>query len=462
MILWLLLACGADDTRDSGVVTSPPPSTPAVDTATTTSTTPTVAEPPALAEPAAAMDLDPDPSVLHVQLTAAPHTYAIDGETVQGFAYNGQVPGPTLRAPVGGTLRVELTNDVDAPTTIHWHGPRDVPFPMDGVAWMGAPVEPGASFVYEIPLTHAGTFWYHPHFDTARQVDLGLYGALIVEDPTEPTVDIDQVWIFDSFGEHDGAEGHDHGFVPLPGQWTVNGAVQPVLEAGGAVVRARLINVSNTGYLRLDWPDARLLAGDQGLLPEPVPLDDVVLGPGDRIEVELRVGPEDQILTTNSHSLAGPSELGEPVPLLTLRSSGEPPASAPAWPTDDAGPTPDPGRTDIVYVFQGDERTGEWRINGETFPDVTIETLPLGVEAIVEVRNLSPSHHPFHTHGVHFELLSRDGVPPDRRTIEDTLDIGIRETVRLRIEADNLGDWMTHCHILPHAEGGMMTVLRIE
>ena len=93
-------------------------------------------------------------------LTAAPHAYTVDGEPVQGFAYNGQVPGPTLRAPVGGTLRVELTNAVDAPTTIHWHGPRDVPFPMDGVAWMGAPVEPGASFVYEIPLTHAGTFWY--------------------------------------------------------------------------------------------------------------------------------------------------------------------------------------------------------------------------------------------------------------------------------------------------------------
>ena len=59
-------------------------------------------------------------------------------------------------------------------------------------------------------------------------------------------------------------------------------------------------------------------------------------------------------------------------------------------------------------------------------------------------------------------MLAVDGVPPPMRTVEDTLDIGIQQTVRLSIHADNPGDWMSHCHILPHAEGGMMTVLRVE
>ena len=114
------------------------------------------------------------------------------------------------------------------------------------------------------------------------------------------------------------------------------------------------------------------------------------------------------------------------------------------------------------YVFQGDEQTGQWRINGEAFPDVTIETLPEGVPAVIEVRNLSATEHPFHLHGMSFEVLSVDGVPPDQRTIQDTVNIGIRQTLRILVPADNVGDWMAHCHILPHAEGGMMTVLRVE
>ena len=87
--------------------------------------------------------------------------------------------------------------------------------------------------------------------------------------------------------------------------------------------------------------------------------------------------------------------------------------------------------------------------------------MALGSEIVLEVRNVSPSHHPFHLHGLTFEVLSIDGIPPAQRLVEDTLDIGIRQTVRLRIEANNPGHWMSHCHILPHADEGMMTVLRV-
>ena len=59
-------------------------------------------------------------------------------------------------------------------------------------------------------------------------------------------------------------------------------------------------------------------------------------------------------------------------------------------------------------------------------------------------------------------MLSRDGVAPAYRTIEDNVNVGVRETLRIRLHATNPGDWMTHCHILPHADGGMMTVLRIS
>ena len=61
-----------------------------------------------------------------------------------------------------------------------------------------------------------------------------------------------------------------------------------------------------------------------------------------------------------------------------------------------------------------------------------------------------------------FEVLSIDGVAPNPRQLEAPLNLGVYSTARLRIEASNPGDWMSHCHILPHAEGGMMTVLRVE
>jgi FtsP/CotA-like multicopper oxidase with cupredoxin domain len=114
-----------------------------------------------------------------------------------------------------------------------------------------------------------------------------------------------------------------------------------------------------------------------------------------------------------------------------------------------------------VYVFSGGG-TEDWLINGEVFPEVTVETLALGSDGVVELRNLSATEHPFHLHGQVFEVLSRNGVVPAVYEQADTVNVGIRETVRLLVHADNPGDWMAHCHLLPHAEGGMMTVLRVE
>ncbi|MCB9645447.1 MAG: multicopper oxidase domain-containing protein [Deltaproteobacteria bacterium] len=92
---------------------------------------------------------------------------------------------------------------------------------------------------------------------------------------------------------------------------------------------------------------------------------------------------------------------------------------------------------------------------------MTIHELPVGQPRIIEVRNLSPSEHPFHTHGMSFEVLSINGQAPAARRVEDTLNLGIRDAVRLLVRPEVPGDWMTHCHILPHAEDGMMTVLRV-
>ena len=140
-----------------------------------------------------------------------------------------------------------------------------------------------------------------------------------------------------------------------------------------------------------------------------------------------------------------------------------PPAPDPVdWGFDGAAPTQDPGRTDIRLVLQGDATEDAWMMNGETFPDVSVPAVARDEELILEVRNISPTEHPFHVHGHEFEVLSVNGAPPPARQVEDTINIRIRETVRLRMVPDNPGFWMTHSHILPHAEGGMMTVLQVD
>ena len=125
-------------------------------------------------------------SVREVSLEARELTWELaPGKTIKAMAYNGQIPGPEIRVQEGQRVRVILKNALREPTTLHWHG-VDVPNPMDGVAGVTQkPVGPGAMFVYEFEARPAGTRWYHTHFDSVKQLDLGLYAPLIIE-PAQP------------------------------------------------------------------------------------------------------------------------------------------------------------------------------------------------------------------------------------------------------------------------------------
>jgi FtsP/CotA-like multicopper oxidase with cupredoxin domain len=424
----------------------------------------------ALVRPQVAMDLDPRPDFVRVELVARALEEGHDGLL---YAYNGLNPGPVIRAKVGDELTVNFRNELDAPTTIHWHGIK-VPFDMDGVTWRGAPIEPGETFQYQFTLSHAGTFWYHPHFNTDRQVDGGLYGALIVENPDEPTTDDERLLIFDTAHEFDearstlpdglmGRTGHGHG--RRKALWLINGEPAPVKikYPGGSTVRVRMINVSSSGYVDLSWPDIRQIAADQGLFPSMQHPENIVLGPGDRAEVEWQISRDDFDVDNAAWSLNGGSSY-EPAETL-LEVEVENPADRAAdinWPFTGQAVSADPGYMDILYALSGSDRTGIWLINGERFPDVTISQVEYGAEVIIEVRNLSPTEHPFHLHGLQFEVLSKNGRPSPYQMIEDTFNLRIRDQVRLKVLADNPGFWMTHCHILPHAGDGMMTVLQVN
>lgn len=108
-----------------------------------------------------------------------------NGVTVPVWTFNGSTPGPEIRVEKGQKIRVTLKNELPAPVSIHWHGYK-VPNKMDGIPGVTQDaVAPGKSFTYEFVAGQAGTYWYHSHQDSVNQVDRGLYGAFIVEDPKD-------------------------------------------------------------------------------------------------------------------------------------------------------------------------------------------------------------------------------------------------------------------------------------
>ncbi|RYL93441.1 multicopper oxidase family protein [Sporolactobacillus sp. THM7-4] len=108
-----------------------------------------------------------------------------NGITVPVWTFNGSAPGPVIRVEKGQRVRVTLKNELPAPVSIHWHG-YPVPNKMDGVPGVTQnAVAPGKSFTYAFVADKAGTYWYHSHQNSVNQVDRGLYGAFIVEDPEE-------------------------------------------------------------------------------------------------------------------------------------------------------------------------------------------------------------------------------------------------------------------------------------
>src|SRR5687767_8735982 len=250
-----------------------------------------------------------DPRTVRIALEARETNWEVaPGVTIAGFAYNGQVPGPTIELKRGVPVEIEFTNRLSEPTLIHWHGLR-IPAAMDGTQSTQRPVEPGQTFTYRFTPPDAGTFWYHPHANETEQLEKGLYGAFIVRGDDEPVVDREQVLVLDDvnadkqgrlakFGgfreRHDGREGD----IRL-----INGKAEPQLTiAAGQVERWRIINASSARYVRLSLGGMRfrIIGTDGGLIETPVEATEILLPPADR--VELLVGPfaEGQTLTIDS------------------------------------------------------------------------------------------------------------------------------------------------------------------
>lgn len=225
------------------------------------------------------------------RLRAGASQHEIAGRTVETWTYNGSLPGPLLRARVGDRVVVDFVNDLGVPTTIHWHG-VEVPATQDGSSISQLPIEPGGSQRYEFTALRPSLFWYHPHFDTNEQVERGLHGALLIEDPDEhrmlgvepahehvlvlDDILLDDTGIAPPFPSDPLANAVMHFNGREGNVLLVNGVARPTISVrNGTPQRLRVVNVANTRLMRLSFGDGQRVwrvGGDAGLLDSPVPV----------------------------------------------------------------------------------------------------------------------------------------------------------------------------------------------
>jgi FtsP/CotA-like multicopper oxidase with cupredoxin domain len=433
-----------------------------------------------------ATDVNPADDVVEVQLVAEPtEATLLPGTRASVWAYRdgagtgrGTIPGPLIRAKQGDRIIVHLHNDLPEATTIHWHGVR-VPPESDGTLAVQAVVEPGAEFTYDFIASDAGTFWYHPHVRGDVQIERGLYGMLIVSGGTDVPVDADRAFVLDDVKlEADGSLSTqtDSLDIMLGRQGNVllvNGRMRPTLavKAGGRE-RWRLANAANGRYfnLRLGNNRLRVISWDGGLLAQPYEVETLLIAPGERYEilVEPTGNGGDEVDLETIHYDRG-HDIPDPGPksLMTVKlvQPDGPTATATALPTtwgDTAELDAPAGARERSVMLSENEVTGGdpvFLINGVAFPDVPPIEATTGDVETWTVRNDSEMDHPFHLHGMFFKVLDVGGAAPPQVGWKDTVNVPRKQSLRFAVRYGAPGTWMYHCHILEHAERGMMAEL---
>ena len=439
-----------------------------------------------------------DGGFLDLRARLVPHKLAGDKHGPSDlWLYNGTTPGPEIRSTKGNTVRVRFTNELDQPTSVHWHGIR-IDNAMDGVPGLTQePVMPGKSFDYIFTVPDSGTFWYHAHNKSWEQVARGLYGPLIVDEADPPfprdndvTLVIDD-WRLDENGLLDFASLgslRDWSHAGRLGNWlTVNGVSQPrfTLNAGENY-RLRLINACNARAVSIDPTSigAQILGYDGFLFNQPRKSPgQLTLAPAQRVDLLLRAGGNETLKLQE----AGDFALEEisvrdavRIAIFEVVKGGGSPESQPVTLLPNTVATADlaNARTvDLVMTGGAMGRMGEmthrgkpltrermretkqlWAFNGvANMPEEPIFRVKRGETIIIKAVNQTGWLHAMHTHGHHFQIIERNGKKSNEMIWRDTFSIDRDETVKIAFVADNPGKWLFHCHMLEHAAAGMRT-----
>jgi FtsP/CotA-like multicopper oxidase with cupredoxin domain len=427
---------------------------------------------------------------------------------------------PALRALSGQIIDVTLGNRLGEDTTIHWHG-LHVDERNDGSGMY--PVRNGSSYVYRFNLRNrGGLYWYHahPHHRTAIQLHGGLAGMLLVEDDADKRLrealdlhlgDTELVLMlqdkaFDSLNRLRYEMGEDDW---IGNRVLVNWTPHARIDLARRRYRLRLLNASNARTFRLALQRGSeplpfvLIGTDGGLLDAPHTVQEIYLGPAQRVDLLIDLSALDAGDTVWLRSLSyepmenepvvegqraemhrhGPVPMGEPMELLQLSVGSA-----------RADPLPLPVKLSAVSRIDSANATTRrfrlhtdgrrWYINGYNYHQDMHAILAEPTRGSVEVWDVANDEqsmpHPMHLHGFQFQVLARSGSPeqiarlaisPDGLSAQDlgwldTVLVWPGETVRIAIDFSHPfpGDqlYMFHCHNLEHEDQGMMLNFRVR
>ena len=444
---------------------------------------------------AAASPIDLVPGVLRQRVRAS-------GPETAVWAFNRTVPGPVLRFAQGDELHVKVRNRLPRATTVHWHGLR-VPNAMDGVPNVTQEVIPAnGGFTYRFRTEDSGTYWYHPHQSSFEQVPRGLYGMLIVDEEKPLEVDREELWVLGDFKLDSlnqpvedfgrimdfGSGGRLGNVITLNG--TAAGAERRLALRPNERVRVRLLNASSARIFRLDFPGYKpwvVSLDGQGVAPRPLE-GTLVLGCGQRTDLVF-----DGTATPNSE-FAVLDRRDEGTRIATIACEGKPARGAPLAAPRAIAPNrhvePDlANATQHFVVFEGGvlgapaigrvdgkaldiktimEQHGlTWTMNYTAQHEHAMMHEPLfrfrrGEHGVIRMLNHTDFEHPMHLHGHFFKVVARNGENVREPAWRDTAMLGPRETLDIAFVAENVGEWMFHCHMLDHSAGGMMGTIAVE
>ncbi len=401
------------------------------------------------------------------------------------MGYNGSYLGPTIRARRGRRVHIDVRNDLDQVTTVHWHG-LHVPAEFDGGPRQ--PIAPGGVWQPQFTIDQpAATLWYHPHAMgiTGEHVFRGLAGLFLIDDDVSDALDIPKSYGVDDIPLilqdrrffRDGNLAYVQSMMDvmhglIGNILLVNGVERPLLEVAAGMVRLRLLNGSNASLYRIRFADDRpfsQIATDGGFLERPVVLAETLLSPGERAEILVDFGndPAGSTVGLVVDQLPGgrheAMRFGIGAPAEKKYTVPEQLAVIDWLAKEEAVRT----RT---FRMETVSANGPLAINGKHMDLERIdETVKAGSVEIWEISNFSAGMmqmvHSMHLHDVQFQILTRNGRPPEprERGRKDTVLVSPGEMVRIIVRFGNYtGIYMYHCHLLEHEDRGMMGQFAVD
>ena len=430
--------------------------------------------------------------IRNYRLTAGitPHLFDAKGISDNLWLYNKQTPGPLIEAKENDVIKVEFVNNLDNATTIHWHGIKNIN-KMDGVPYLTQdPVQPGESFLYEFPVNHAGTFWYHAHVETWKQISKGLYGPLVVKNHVDEQFDNDIIILADDWrlnknyqlDEKSFGSLHDWSHAGRIGNWlTINGKKFPEYSIKDGYTRLRFINASNARILTFGstLSEIKIISID-GIHVKPFIEDKFKLGPGQRIDLLVEPNSLSEI---EFFEISGKKSLGAFKLNINQNKSNKVLKKQINFRSFEKMPSFKKHKILKIHMqggamgnlvtakFEGVEKNFRtlamedkkfWAFNKEVGKyEHALANIKKGQVIILDVWNDTRWPHSMHLHGNHFYVQSKEFKNLETPILRDTYVMQPGEKSKFTYLADNPGKWLFHCHMLEHAASGMIGYIEV-